>query len=67
MQVLDGMELLAVYREFEKKTQPALSLLMGAPLCTTLYNPPDCGLPGSSVHGIFQATTLEWVAISSSR
>ena len=24
----------------------------------------DCGLPGSSVHGIFQAKTLEWVAIS---
>ena len=27
----------------------------------------DCSLPGSSVHGIFQATILEWVAISSSR
>jgi len=25
----------------------------------------DWGLPGSSVHGIFQARTLEWVAISS--
>ena len=25
----------------------------------------DCSLPGSSVHGIFQARTLEWVAISS--
>ena len=24
----------------------------------------DCGLPGSSVHGIFQARVLEWVAIS---
>ena len=24
----------------------------------------DCSLPGSSVHGIFQATVLEWVAIS---
>ena len=29
--------------------------------------PMDCSLPGSSVHGIFQARILEWVAISSSR
>ena len=27
----------------------------------------DCGPPGSSVHGIFQANILQWVAISSSR
>ena len=27
----------------------------------------DCSLPGSSVHGIFQARILEWVAISFSR
>jgi len=27
----------------------------------------DCGPPGSSVHGIFQARTLQWVAISSTR
>ena len=27
----------------------------------------DCSLPGSSVHGILQARTLEWVAISCSR
>ena len=30
-------------------------------------NPLDCGLPGSSVHGISQARILEWVAISFSR
>ena len=30
----------------------------------TLYNPMDCSLPGSSVHGIFQARVLEWVVIS---
>ena len=29
--------------------------------------PMDCSLPGSSVHGIYQARILEWVAISSSR
>ena len=30
----------------------------------TPTDPMDCGLPGSSIHGICQATTLEWVAIS---
>ena len=33
----------------------------------TLCDPMDCSLPGSSVHGIFQARILEWVAISFSR
>ena len=28
------------------------------------YNPIDCSPPGSSVHGILQASILEWVAIS---
>ena len=31
--------------------------------CLTLSDPIDCSLPGSSVHGIFQARVLEWVAI----
>ena len=35
--------------------------------CLTLCDPIDCSLPGSSVHGIFQASLLEWVAISFSR
>ena len=34
--------------------------------CPTLYDPIDGSPPGSSVHGILQARTLEWVAISSS-
>ena len=29
--------------------------------CPTLSDPMDCSLPGSSVHGIFQARVLEWV------
>ena len=33
-----------------------------AQLCPTLCDPMDCSLPGSSVHGIFQASVLEWVA-----
>ena len=32
--------------------------------CPTSSNPMDCSLPGSSVHGIFQARLLEWGAIS---
>ena len=32
--------------------------------CPTLCDPMDCSLPGFSVHGILQARTLEWVAIS---
>ena len=35
--------------------------------CLTLCDPMDHSLPGSSVHGIFQARVLEWVAISFSR
>ena len=35
--------------------------------CPTLWDPMDYRLPGSSVHGIFQAIVLEWVAISFSR
>ena len=33
----------------------------------TLCDPMDCSLSGSSVHGIFQARVLEWIAISFSR
>ena len=32
--------------------------------CLTLSDPMDCSLPGSSVHGIFQAGVLEWGAIA---
>ena len=35
--------------------------------CLTLRNPMNCSLPGSSVHGTFQARLLEWVAYPSSR
>ena len=36
-------------------------------LSRTLCDPMACSLPGSFIHGIFQATILEWVAISFSR
>ena len=35
-----------------------------AQLCLTLSSPMDCSLPGSSIHGIFQARVLEWVVIA---
>ena len=33
-------------------------------LCPTVNDPMDCSPPGSSIHGIFQARVLEWVAIA---
>ena len=36
-------------------------------LCLILCDPKDCSLPGSSIHGIFQARALEWVAIAFSK
>ena len=51
---------IAVNAIFESESEVAQS-------CLTLCNPIDCGLPGSSVHGIFQAIVLEWIAISFSR
>ena len=43
--------------ESESETEVAQS-------CPTLSDPMDCSLPGSSVHGIFQARVLEWGAIA---
>ena len=48
-------------------TQYEVKWSQAAQLCPTLCNLMDCSLPGSSVHGIFQARILEWVAISFSR
>ena len=36
-------------------------------LCPTLCDPMHCSLPGSFIHGMFQARVLEWAAISFSR
>ena len=40
---------------------------LAAQSCVSLCDPVDCSPPGSSVHGILQARTLEWVAISFSK
>ena len=42
----------------------ACACVLVSQVCPTLCDPMDCSLPGSSVHGIFQARTLQWVAIS---
>ena len=41
--------------------------VLAAQSCLTLCNPMDCSPAGSFVHGILQARTLEWVALSFSR
>ena len=52
----------------EAQGKPLLPLcVLAAQLCPTLCNPMDWGLPGSSVHRIFQARILQWVAILFSR
>ena len=46
---------------------PIVFLAKSLQSCPTLCDPMDCSPPGSSVHGILQARTLEWVAMPSSR
>ena len=50
-------------KRFRRECMRACSLSQS---CPTLCDPTDCGQPGSSVSGIFQAGILEWVAVSSS-
>ena len=52
--------------EFVSLTMQKVKVLV-AQLCPILCDPMDCSPPGSSVHGILQARTLEWVAIFFSR
>ena len=42
-------------------------LVLVAQSCLTLCDPTNCNPPGFSVHGILQARTLEWIAISFSK
>ena len=46
---------------------PCVCVCSIAQSCPTLCDPMDCSLPGSSVHGILQARTLEWIAMLSFR
>ena len=58
---------LYILASFVKNKVPIESESEVAQLCPTLCDPKDCSLPGFSVHGIFQARILGWVAISFSR
>ena len=49
------------YLSWITKSESEVKLLSRVWLFVT---PMDCSLPGSSIHGIFQAVVLEWVAIS---
>ena len=51
----------------DKTARQVWTVVHHAKSCLTLWDPMDCSLPGSSVHGILQARTLEWLAISFSR
>ena len=52
-----GCHFLLQYRKVKSESEVAQ-------LCPTLSDPMDCSLPGSSIHGIFQARVLEWGAIA---
>ena len=56
--LLGAADLINSVKEKRKKSHSGMS---------TLCNPMDCSLPVSSVHEIFQARVLEWVAVSLSR
>ena len=47
----------------DRKAAAAAAAAKSPQSCPTLSDPMDCGPPGSSVHGIFQARVLEWGAI----
>jgi len=60
IEYLEQLKELFLQTEREREREVAQS-------CPTLCDPVDCSPPGSSVHGIFQARILQWVAISFSR
>ena len=49
------------------RTAAAATAAKSLQSCPTLSDPKDCSLPGSSIHGIFQARVLEWGAIAFSK
>ena len=52
-----GLPFLSPMHEVKSESEVAQS-------CPTLHDSMDCSLPGSSIHGIFQARVLEWGAIT---
>ena len=62
--ITSDMQMPPPYGRKWRGTKKPLSDSEVAQSCPTLCNPMDCSLLGSSVHGIFQAIVLEWIAIS---
>ena len=62
-----GLEIRVTFKMTYQKKEIAPAFCVCAQSCQTLCNPMDSSLPGFNVCGIFQARTLEWVAISHSR
>ena len=56
--------LLMTHIKLDKFRAAAVAAAKSLQLCPTLYYPRDGSPPGSSIPGILQARTLEWVAIS---
>ena len=69
MNLLSKHSIRSFFFFFLSSTSLLLSARHPPPSCTHAQscNPMDCSLPGSSVHGLFQARILEWVAISFSK
>ena len=62
-----GRRFMTLYRRQGSRPSPWKSESEVSQSCPTFCDPMDCSLPHSSVHRIFQARVLEWVAISFSR
>ena len=62
--MLQSMGLQRVGHEWATELTEYIYICLVAKSCSTLCDRLVCSLPGSSVYGISQARTLEWVAIS---
>ena len=59
-----SLEVILPLQLFERVLEGSDQIRSVTKSCPTLSDPMDCSPPGSSVHGIFQARVLEWVAIA---
>ena len=63
LQILSFLKWISIPNFHVRRPAPFLLFLL-IKLCPSLCNPMDYSPPGSSIHGILQATILDWVAIS---
>ena len=62
-----GQQIQTAINEIDKQQGPTVQHRVLSQSCLILCSPVNCNPPGSSVHGIFLARLLDWVAISTSR